>query len=73
MTEQFRNLVEWVDVFFAYEEKPTEYTTEYAVTDLEEFGHILNEYPDTLGTVTPESYAAAVNYCIVNRWNNERR
>lgn len=68
MTEQFKNLIEWVDIFFAYEEKPMEYTTEYAAADLKEYGYILKQYDDVIGTVTPEIYAAAVNYCIENRW-----
>ena len=60
-------LIDWVNVLFAYEEKPKYYTTEYAATDLKEFGSIISEYPE-LGEVTPETYAAAVNYCIKNIW-----
>ena len=60
-------LIDWVNVLFAYEENPESYTVEDAKIDLKELGPILAGYPE-LGEVNPKVYAAAVNYCIKNLW-----
>ncbi len=70
---QIDDIKEWIDVMYAFEEKPTEhYTIEDATTELE--GHrecfADNDYID-LFIIDPEDYMEAMNQCI-DEWRNEK-
>lgn len=67
-------LASWLNILNIGEKKPHRlYTRADADSDLSVLQPILNEYTDVFGgTVTPESYAAAMNHNIKNVWHSAK-